>query len=155
MRVNWLLAVLLSGFSLPALGASISVVAEGDHFQGPPVFILEVNGYPVGTGTLAETNAASMFTFKIDDAKLDEAESLVLRFVNDRNAPGEGDRNLQVLSVSVNGLPFRGDQLDTHTPNWESVPGRLNNSTSILRVHRPEDGWPQVQKRRSTKLMSN
>ncbi len=83
---------------------TITIVASGSQFDGAPILKLLVNGVVVAQQEVTALKAVGgkqTLTFEIPS--FIAGDSFGIRFDNDKNKPGVGDRNLYVHSVSLDG----------------------------------------------------
>ncbi|HZH28762.1 MAG TPA: carbohydrate-binding domain-containing protein [Azospirillaceae bacterium] len=83
---------------------AISLKMAAQSFQGDPQFELYVDGVKLGTTqtvTVQQKDGWQTFIFKTDFAV--DPDKLSVRFLNDNYVAGQGDRNLVVGDIQVNG----------------------------------------------------
>jgi hypothetical protein len=103
-------AFLLIGFAMAASTAGAAEVRlrlSGTAYAGGPTFDLAFGRTIVGSGVVdagKDSDGGSTFDFDVSDLLLVGRPDLRIRLTNDaRGGPGE-DRNLYLLSATVNGL---------------------------------------------------
>ena len=136
-------SLLLLLMCTPTTAANVSAVITGTSFEGGPAFLIEAGVYSVGAGIVRpNVDTPRLYSFDLPDEVLSRVDEITIRFLNDLYEEGAGDRNLYVLSVSVDGLAFTDEALRVVTRSGaDAPPGILTSSTSYIAIRQPIGGW--------------
>ena len=163
-----LCALLVSATSAGAQAQDsiVTVVLAGEAYDGPPAFAVTFNGAVVGQGVVdkaidtiakgrivahgAMQGPAESFTFRVPSKEFDPHAELRIALTNDKfdEVNKVGDRNLYVVSASVNGREIQGPDFvrrfgDSRSPLpliLGMVP--LPRNADLAIAEPPPEGWP-------------
>lgn len=167
IRALALLAILaaMPGAALAA-DATLTVIAGGEGFDGPPKFAVSFAGRPVGDATVEQAvdtrrdgrfadagdkeRHVGTFTFKVPEALFEPDAEVEVRLTNEAHgAPGSrDDRELYIRSLAVNGAVLPADALAMRSALGVEPTTRLGDylvvsEAAVAAVGKaPPGGWP-------------
>lgn len=126
--------------------AEIMLRLGGSAFEGGPSYAVLIGTRTIGSGTLDTIPVdGALVVIDVDDALLRTTDPLTVRLTNDRFADGKGDRNLQVISAEVAGVPLNvGDfvVMREGAPIGDGrPPGTIFANLDAAVAEAPADGW--------------
>jgi hypothetical protein len=145
--LSLLIAIAVAPASADA--ASVRLQLSGSEYQGGPAFALSFGRTVVGSGVVDVLSGhGTAFTFEVSDLLLAGNPSLLLRLTNDaRGGPG-ADRNLYLISATVNGeiLPLETFSIfskgETRAHRLRDGHLEIWSGNEVAIANAPAGGWP-------------
>lgn len=155
MRAIFAFTVSMAPMSVVA--AEIIVDATGAAFKGGPTFELKLGNAVIGSGTvdpIPPQGQAQSFTFDIPDNVLAANERFSIHLTNDLYEQGVGDRNLQVVGLTVAGRKVAPGAFfyEAGGKPAKNSGGFLVGNTTMMIADAPKDGWLPEDKPAETEV---